>query len=238
MTYAYFRGRMVFDDVSIELPSHRRMAVLGAPDAGKTTLIGLLSGVIDPSRGRIERFARLSYPAGYSRAFRATHSVRENLRFAAQIYDADADEVVEFVGGILGLTGEIELAMRDLPIPTRIAIAYALSYALPFDTYLFDNIIGPGDPANRDLWRQLYDARTADAGAIIATRQVRVAEAYCDCALVLRRSAPPLFVEDLREAIGLFEEDANAAKQQAQAAVRSDPITDNSAKETISGAEE
>jgi len=214
ISYAYFRGENVIDQVSIDLPSHSRMAVLGGPESGKTTLIGLLSGVIDPTRGRIERFAHLSFPAGYNRAFRFANTVRQNLAFAAQLYGADPAEVVDFVCGIIDLNGRIDRPMRELPVGMRPVVAFALTYALPFDTYLFDNIIGPGDPATRDLWRQLFEARTAAAGAIVATRQPRVAEAYCDCALVLRRDSPPVFFENLREAIALFEDDAAAQRQQ------------------------
>lgn len=214
VSFAYQRGRNEIDRVSIDLPSHRRMAILGAPETGKTTLISLLAGVIDPTGGRIERLAHLSFPAGYNRAFRFSNTVRQNIIFAARVYDADPAEVVDFICGILDLKDSIDRPMRDLSVPARRAVAYALTYALPFDTYLFDNIIGPGDPATRDLWRQLYEARTASAGAVVATRQPRVAEAYCDCALVLRRGASPVFFDNLRDAIALFEADA-AAEQQA-----------------------
>ena len=222
VSYAYHRGRNEIDQVSIDLPSHRRMAVLGGPETGKTTLIGLLAGVIDPTGGRIERFAHLSFPAGYNRAFRFANTVRQNIVFAARIYDADPREVADFICGIIDLNGWIDRPMRDLPVRTRLSVAFALTYALPFDTYLFDNIIGPGDPATRDLWRQLFEARTATAGAIVATRQPRVAEAYCDCALVLRREAPPVFFENLRDAIALFEDDA-AAEQQLRTVGRDHP---------------
>lgn len=216
VSFAYQRGRNEIDGVTIDLPSHRRMAILGGPETGKTTLVGLLAGILDPTSGRIERRAHLSFPAGYNRAFRFASSVRQNMVFAARIYDADPGEVVDFICGILDLREWIDRPMRDLPVRTRLSVAYALTYALPFDTYLFDNIIGPGDPATRDLWRQLYEARTATAGAVVATRQPRVAEAYCDCALVLRRGASPLFFENLRDAIALFEADA-AAGQEASA---------------------
>jgi len=224
VSYTYPRGKRVINNLSIELPSHRRLAVLGPAECGKTTLIGLLAGVIDPVEGRIERFAHLSFPAGYSRAFRFGNPLRQNLAFAARVYDADPDEVIDFIAGLLALTGELDRPMRDLPIPTRLALSFALTYALPFDTYLFDNIIGPGDPATRDLWRQLYDARTATAGAILATRQARVAESYCDCGLVLRRDAAPIFCDDIRDAIVLFEEENAAAAGAGQSET---PRTDN-----------
>lgn len=229
MSYAYFRGKTVFDGVSIDLPSHRRMAVLGGPETGKTTLIGLLSGVIDPTAGRIQRFAHLSFPAGYSRAFRMPNSVRQNVIFAARIYDADPDDVLAFIAGIVDLEGMLDRPMRDLAVPTRLAVAFALTYALPFDTYLFDNIIGPGDPATRDLWRTLFEARTAQSGAILATRQPRAAEAYCDCALVLRRNAQPVFFENMREAIALFEEENPAPRKPAPIAGASDQALGDSA---------
>jgi capsular polysaccharide transport system ATP-binding protein len=210
VSYAYQRGRNEIDRWTIELPSHRRMAILGRPETGKTTLIGLLAGVIEPTGGRIERLAHLSFPAGYNRAFRFSSSVRQNIVFAARIYDADPAEVVDFISGLIDLTDVIDRPMRDLPFAIRRSVAYALTYALPFDTYLFDNIIGPGDPATRDLWLQLYEARTATSGTIVATRQPRVAEAYCDCALVLRRNASPVFFENMRDAIALFEADVAA----------------------------
>ncbi|WP_156309565.1 ATP-binding cassette domain-containing protein [Novosphingobium sp. AAP93] len=217
VSLAYQRGRNVIDGFSIDLPSHRRLAILGGPETGKTTLIGLLAGVVDPTAGRIERRAHLSFPAGYIRAFRMSNTVRQNIIFAARIYDADPGEVVSFICESIDISELINVPMRDVPIRGRLLVAYALTYALPFDTYLFDNMIGPGDPATRDLWRQLYEARTASAGAIVATRQSRVAEAYCDCALVLRRDASPIFFENLRDGIALFEADA-AAGQQADAA--------------------
>lgn len=225
VSFAYQRGRNELDRVSIELPSHRRMAILGGQETGKTTLIGLLAGVIDPTGGRIERLAHLSFPAGYNRAFRLANTVRQNVIFAARVYDADPGEVVDFICGILDLNDWIDRPMRDLPVQTRRSVAYALTYALPFDTYLFDNIIGPGDPATRDLWRVLYEARTATAGAVLATRQPRVAETYCDCALVLRRDAHPVFFENLREATALFEAEA-AAEQRANAVGHDQPAVD------------
>lgn len=213
VSFAYQRGQNEIDGLTIDLPSHRRMAILGGPETGKTTLISLLAGVIDPTGGRIERRAHLSFPAGYNRAFRFSNTVRQNIIFAARVYDADPAEVVDFICGILDLKDSIDRPMRDLSVPARRSVAYALTYALPFDTYLFDNIIGPGDPATRDLWRQLYEARAATAGAVIATRQTRVAEAYCDCALVLRRGASPVFFDSLGDAIALFEADVAAERE-------------------------
>ena len=60
VSFAYQRGQNEIDGLTIDLPSHRRMAILGGPETGKTTLVSLLAGVIDLTGGRIERRAHLS----------------------------------------------------------------------------------------------------------------------------------------------------------------------------------
>ena len=95
--------------------------------------------------------------------------------------------------------------MRDMSVPARLTFGYVLTYALPFDTYLFDNIIGPAVPGTRELWEQLYAARTRDSGAIIATRQPKVAEQFCDCALLVGCGSA-VYYDDLKEGLDAFAE--------------------------------
>jgi ATP-binding cassette subfamily C protein len=46
-------GRTLFDDLSLEIPSGRITAVLGASGIGKTTLTDLLTGLVSPTAGRV-----------------------------------------------------------------------------------------------------------------------------------------------------------------------------------------
>jgi capsular polysaccharide transport system ATP-binding protein len=215
LSQSYFNDKPVFPEITLELPTDRRLGLLGAADSGKTTLLNLLAGLTEPHRGRIERFARLSFPAGYQRGFRFSQSAKQNAIFAARIYDADPQEVLHFVCTLTDLGDQLERPMRDLSVPARLIFAYVLTYALPFDTYLFDNIIGPGVPGTRELWEQLYAARTREAGAIIATRQPRVVEALCDCVLVLGPGGAAYY-DDIKDGIEAYAE-ARAAAQAAPA---------------------
>lgn len=215
LTHGYRAGSPVLDGATIDLPSDRRLAVLGHEHSGKTTLIHLLSGLLAPQGGRIERFGRLSFPAGYQRGFRLANSGRQNVMFAARIYDADPEEVFEFVRTVSGYGDRLDQPLRDWAVQDRVSLSYILTYALPFDTYLFDNTIGPGLPEMRELCRQLFEARTTSAGAILATRQPRLAEQLCDCAVVIRDRGL-LWFDDIREAIAVFEQGQSAAPAPAQ----------------------
>lgn len=211
LTQTYVRDKPVFSALSLDLPSNRRLALLGPAESGKSTLINLLAGIDEPQQGRIERFARLSFPAGYQRAFRFSNTAKQNAIFAARIYDADPDEVLHFVVTLTGLGDLLERPMRDISVPARLTFGYVLTYALPFDTYLFDNIIGPAIPGTRELWEKLYAARTQESGAIIATRQPKVAEQFCDCVLLMGPTGA-VYYDDLKEGLAAFAEQRAAVQ--------------------------
>jgi len=220
LTQTYVKGKPVFSALNLDLPSNRRMALLGPAESGKSTLINLLAGTAEPQQGRIERFARLSFPAGYQRAFRFSNTAKQNAIFAARIYDADPDEVLHFVVTLSGLGDLLERPMRDMSVPARLIFGYVLTYALPFDTYLFDNIIGPAVTGTRELWEQLYAARTRESGAILATRQPKVAEQFCDCILLMNRDGV-VYYDDLKEGLAAFAEQRAAAQAAPASATES-----------------
>ncbi|MBX9883565.1 MAG: ATP-binding cassette domain-containing protein [Novosphingobium sp.] len=204
LTHAYAKGRPIFSELDLVIPTNRRVAILGGTGSGKTTLLNLLAGIDMPQAGRIERTAQLSFPGGFQRGFRQTSTMRQNAMFAARIYGADPDEVVDFLGDVCQLQDELEFPLRELSVPTRIAFSYLLTYTLPFDCYLFDNVIGPPQPEVRDLCARLYAARSAEAGTILATRQPRTAEQYCDCGIVLAEGKA-LFFDTIAEALAVFD---------------------------------
>lgn len=209
VTFVAQNGSTVFDAMTLDMPSDRRIAVLGGKYSGKTTLVQMLCGVIKPTHGYVERFTRLSFPGGYLRGFRPAHTGRHNVMFAAKIYGADPDEVFEFVRHVSGLGDKIEVHMRLMTPQDRARLSYTLTYALPFDTYLFDNSIGAIDPEFRARCEAMFEARTRAAGAIVVTSIPRLARQHCDCAYVIRNNGLTFF-EDVGEAIALYEADQAA----------------------------
>jgi len=223
VTLTYPSGKTVFRDLSLTLPTDRRLAVLGRTESGKTSLINLLAGTDDVTSGRIERYARLSFPAGFQRGFRMANTGRQNAMFAAKIYNADPEEVFRFVAAVSKLGPMMERPMREWSAQARIMFAYLLTYTLPFDTYVFDNVLGPNTPEMREVWIRLFEARTRTGGAILATRQPRTAEQFCDCALVMLASGP-VFFDDIRDGLAAFRDEPAPAVAPAATAPAPAPV--------------
>jgi capsular polysaccharide transport system ATP-binding protein len=214
--FAYAKGRPIFQGLDLAIPTDRRVALLGTTGSGKTTLVNLLAGIETPTQGQIERQVQLSFPAGFQRGFRQTATVRQNATFAARIYGADADEVVDFLATVCAMEADLDRPLRELSVQTRIAFSYLLTYTLPFDCYLFDNVIGPPQADVRDLCARLFDARTREAGAIIATRQPRIAEQFCDCGVVLMGDGA-VFFDSISDALAAFDGSTPGTPAQAAA---------------------
>jgi ATP-binding cassette subfamily C protein len=56
--YDYESGHPVLHGVSLEVPPNRRMVLVGESGAGKTTLVKLVAGLLQPTQGRVEAAGR------------------------------------------------------------------------------------------------------------------------------------------------------------------------------------
>ncbi|MFN8048031.1 MAG: ABC-F family ATP-binding cassette domain-containing protein [Ancrocorticia sp.] len=55
VTFAYPGGSNVLEDVTLRLAPGQRLGILGANGAGKSSLLGLMSGELQPTAGRVKR---------------------------------------------------------------------------------------------------------------------------------------------------------------------------------------
>jgi capsular polysaccharide transport system ATP-binding protein len=207
MTKRFIAGsevRTVFEDVTLELPTDGRFGILGGPRSGKSVLIRLLAGLEDPTAGHLARYSALSVPVGYAGGFRPNMSGRETIQFAARLYGADPYEVLNLVTLVTELGDMIDEPLRRFPHADRTALAYAISYALPFDTYLFDEFIAVGTPAFRARCMEMFHSRAAEAGFILATSHPRKIHEFCTSVGVLSGKNILLF-DKVQDGVDFFE---------------------------------
>ncbi len=179
------RRQVIFDNLVGMIPTNRRFVILGEAGSGKSILIKMVAGLIRPDSGSIERMARLSYPVGFGAWFRPQLTIRQNLGYAADVYEVNREELIDFVGEVTKMRPSFSTKYGELPPLLRAQIHYATSYAIPFDTYLIDGLIGAGDDAFRETCHSMFEARAAESGIVMATRHVQHAKKYGDCGALL-----------------------------------------------------
>jgi capsular polysaccharide transport system ATP-binding protein len=194
----------VLDQVTATLPTDRRFMLLGRHGAGKTTVIRLLAGLLEPTSGDISRYARVSFPVGFIGGFRPLMTVRQNLAYTAVLYGADPTEVVAFVAQVTRGGHMLDEIFGKLPQQFRLAFCYAVSYAIPFDVYLIDNFLSIGDDQFRKTCEAMFYERVKAAGFILATRNVELAKRIGDSCGILHAGRLVVY-EDFEEGLWTFE---------------------------------
>ena len=204
-TYRTRQGgrQVVLNAVNAEFPDGHNVGVLGVNGAGKSTLIRLLAGSEMPDDGRIRRSGRVSFPLGYGGTFHGALSGRENVAFIARIYGANLRQTIENVADFAELGSYFDMPVNTYSAGMRARLAFGLSLAIEFDTYLIDEITETGDEGFRRKCALAFRERMRSADIILVTHNSRTIRQYCDRAAVLAAGQLQFF-DEVSDALDAF----------------------------------
>ena len=195
---------VVLDRINATFESNVNVGILGVNCAGKSTLLRLLGGAEHPDAGKIIRHGRVSWPIGFSGGFNASLSGEENCRFVARIYGADVDEIVEFTRGFAEIGHYFAMPVRTYSSGMRARLAFGLSMAIDFDTYLVDEVTAVGDANFQKKCRAAFEERSERSSVIMVSHSISTIRSYADRYALLRRGRLT-FYDDLDEIERLYK---------------------------------
>ena len=177
---AAFRGeRLVFRDLSFQVPAGGALVLVGANGSGKSTLLRLLAGLVRPVAGRLlwagedaladlpSHAARVTY-VGHLDAVKPGLTAAENLAFTARMGRGSADRALEALG--LGDLAEVPARYLSAGQKRRLALARLGLSAAPL--WLLDEPTVGLDTASLERVGTVLSAHRAGGGIIIAATHV------------------------------------------------------------------
>ncbi len=195
---------VVLDNLSCVFEDKVSYGILGVNGAGKSTLLRLLGGAEHPDAGKIERSGRVSWPIGFAGGFSLALSGEENCRFVARIYGADFDEVIEYARDFADIGEYFHMPVRTYSSGMRARLAFGLSMAIDFDTYLVDEVTAVGDSRFREKCKHVFTERRERSSVIIVSHELGTIKQYADRYALLRRGKLELY-DDLAEVEKLYK---------------------------------
>lgn len=196
--------KVLLDDFSMVVPTGAKIALMGRNGAGKSTMIGMISGTVSPNSGRILRDGTMSWPMGFTGSFAADITGRQNALFVARIYGVDAEALLGFVQDFAELGGFFDMPVRSYSSGMKARLAFGLSMGLGFDWYLVDEVTAVGDTAFRKKSLEMFRSRLADAGMIMVSHSTSTLRDYCTSGIVLE-GGNGIFFHDIEDAIRQHE---------------------------------
>ncbi|MFW6031111.1 MAG: ABC transporter ATP-binding protein [Myxococcota bacterium] len=196
--------RVVLDDVSFVFPERVSVGILGHNGAGKSTLLRILGGAEQPDVGKVHRRGRVSWPIGFAGGFNGSLSGEENCRFVARIYGVEIDPIIDYARDFADLGDYFYMPVRTYSSGMRARLAFGLSMALDFDTYLVDEVTAVGDKSFQAKCQAEFAARREHSSVIIVSHNLRTIRDYCQLFCVLRDGRLHVF-EEIKHAKRAYE---------------------------------
>ena len=179
------RSKVVADNVNVTFPAGKAVGLLGRNGAGKSSLLKMIAGTLDPTSGEIRSQGTISWPVGFAGSFHGDLTGAQNVRFLARIYGVDTDELVGFVEEFAGLGTHFHLPFRTYSSGMRSRLAFGASMGIHFDTYLVDEITAVGDQAFRTKSSEMFRDRLKMSGAVMVTHTMAQVRELCTAVAVL-----------------------------------------------------
>lgn len=179
-------GDWVLRGVNMVIPTGRSVGLVGVNGAGKSTLLRIIGGADYPTRGRVRRYCRVSWPMANG-GLEGTLTGRQNAKFVCRIHGFQ-NELPERIARIEEFA-ELGKAFDD-PIQTyssgmRSRLQFALSLAFDFDVYISDEVTAAGDAAFRKKAQQAFQNLAHKASIIMVAHNDTTLRAFCESGILL-----------------------------------------------------
>jgi capsular polysaccharide transport system ATP-binding protein len=196
------KPHLIFASVTAVLPTRRRLAILGHPSSGRSTLLQMLAGAEPPDGGRIITETKFSMLLNQKQFLHSAMNGVENVEGLARLYAMPPKRLAELAVCLPGLARGMWFQEIGgmLPKPRR-SLEILVAGLLPFDCFLLDDI-DRADPVVALTFMKLIGAR--GAGVIFTTQRIRTARQFGDCAAVIANRGLQVF-ESINDAERFYD---------------------------------
>ena len=187
LSKAYVKGINVISNLSLEIPQGRIIGLLGPNGCGKSTMIKMIAGLLQPTSGEIlvngkavgeETCADISYLPERT-YFTASMKVKDIVDYFADFYkDFDKDRALKL---LKDLNVDIEAKLKKLSKGTKEKVQLVLVMSRQAKLYLLDEPIAGVDPATREyILSTIVSNYNPEATIIITTHLITDVEQVLD----------------------------------------------------------
>lgn len=187
-----FGGKIVLDDISLEVRQAETYGLLGPSGSGKTTLVKLLTGIDEADQGditvlgvkvpKLSLLSQIGYMA-QSDALYSELSAKENLEFFASLYGlkkAERNRRIQEVMEIVNLQDHLRKRVDQYSggMKRRLSLAIALLHEPPL-LILDEPTVGIDPVLRMSIWKELKNLNARGTTIVLTTHVMDEAE-KCD----------------------------------------------------------
>ncbi|MGL6299435.1 ABC transporter ATP-binding protein [Streptococcus iniae] len=203
-----YGGKKVIDDLTFTIPSGKIIGLLGPNGCGKTTLIKMINGLLQPNKGDIviDGFRPSIETKRIVSYLPDTSYLREEMKISDIINYFD-DFYVDFNKNkahslFRDLNLDLDERLKNLSKGNKEKVQIILVMSRKAKLYILDEPLGGVDPATREyILKTIINNYSEDASVLISTHLISDIEPILDEAIFLKNGKVAISgnVDDLRE---------------------------------------
>jgi len=185
----YGREFWALRGLDIELQRGETLGVLGRNGGGKSTLLQMLAGTLQPSTGRLETRGRVAALLELGSGFNPDFTGRENVLLNGAILGLAPGELRQRFDDIVAFAEVQEFLDQPVKVYSSgmlMRLAFAVATAVDPDILLVDEALAVGDVFFRQkCYQRLERLRERGVSIVLVSHAAHEIEQYCQRALLL-----------------------------------------------------
>ncbi len=196
-------------DVSFEVEQGEALGIIGHNGAGKSTMLKLLTRIMDPTKGSISTSGRVSALIEVGAGFHPEMTGRENVYLNGSILgmsrreiDSKLDEIVAFAQ----LEKFIDTPVKRYSSGMYARLGFAVSAHVDPEILIVDEVLSVGDGAFQEKCsRKMRQLRDASRTVLFVSHNLGVVISLCD-RVVLLEHGEVVLIADPQTAVKAYRE--------------------------------
>jgi ABC-type polysaccharide/polyol phosphate transport system ATPase subunit len=180
-------------DITLEIRSGDRLALLGHNGSGKSTLLRVMAGIYEPVRGTVDIAGDVAPMFDAMIGMDADSTGIENIRLRGLYLDLKPSEIEERIEDIVQfseLGNFLHMPIRTYSTGMIIRLAFAILTSTRPSILLMDEVIGAGDAAFIQKAQARLKRFLSEVGIIVvASHSVELLRTMCNRGVVLQHGA-------------------------------------------------
>jgi ABC-type polysaccharide/polyol phosphate transport system ATPase subunit len=202
-------------DVSLDVHRGEILGIIGRNGAGKTTLLNIISGVLSPTKGKMEANGRVLGLFNLGVGFQDELTGRENIFLNGALIGAARKELENKLDSIIDfseLGNFIDMPLGSYSQGMRLRLAFSIMVNLEFDILAIDEVLAVGDALFQSkCFQRLAEFRREGKTMVITTQDMLLIERFCDRVALLNHGLL-VFSGEAKEGVNTYYSILNTEK--------------------------
>lgn len=189
ITESRYSREWALKGVDFEIQRGEAFGIVGHNGTGKSTLLSLLLGTMQPDKGNIRIHGRVASLLELGAGFHPDLTGRENIFLYGSILGMTLAEIRKHFDGIVAfseLEGAIDNPIRTYSNGMIARLGFSTIIHTPVDVLLIDEVLAVGDSRFKAKCREfMHDFKARQGTLVIVSHELETLEEMCDTGMCM-----------------------------------------------------